>query len=222
MINQGQPQLSREDYIDQSMCVPIAPTKAHPQGREHLHPNKPLPWKDVYALPHMQLTFCVKPRLMDHTVAPMTSEDDTKRIELICVEDRIHRLKLISGEASFIEMPPSSSDAGTSGAPASNDSSSELDYEIEDPGDQPRSLEWYGVDIEAYEEFEREIGTLKARATSEDGPCPDDKSSLSLGNLKEDPAYLTMPIVDVEYDLSTVGELNDPKLLLDEIAALEM
>ena len=40
--------------------------------------------------------------------------------------------------------------------------------------------------------------------------------------MKENSAFMTMPIVDVEYDLSTVGKLNDPQLLLDEIAALEM
>lgn len=162
---------------------------------------------------------------MDHTFAPMISEDDTKHIELICVEDSVHRQKLISGEASFIEMPLSSSDAGTSGTLVSDVSSLELDYEVEDPGDQPRSLEWYGVNIEACEELDRELSALKARATSdsksEDGPCISDNGSLSFWNLKEDPAHLTMPIVDVEYDLSTVGELNDPQLLLDELAILE-
>lgn len=226
MVSQGLPEKSEKGFIDASMCVPISPTKLHPHNREPLHPNKHLPWKDLYHHAIMQVTLRVLTKLMDTRPAVTISEQDLNRIYRIAVEDATHQRKLALGQTPFVDRPLIPSDTETSGTV--DDSSSEFDYEVEDPGDEPRPPEWFPqINPEAFAEHRRKLAALDAstapNSDSEEEPDSDDSfSSLSTWSLKENSAFMTMPIVNVEYDLSTVGKLNDPQLLLDEIAALEM
>ena len=225
MVSQGLPEKSEKRFIDASMCVPISPTTYHPLDREPFHPNKLLPWKDLYTA-GTRVTLRVVTKLMNTRPAATISEQDLNRIYQIAVEDATHQRKLALGQVPFIDRPPIPSDAKTSGTV--DDSSSEFDYEVEDPGDEPRPPEWFPqINPEAFAEHRRKLAALDAstapNSDSEEEPDSDDSfSSLSTWSLKENSAFMTMPIVDVEYDLSTVGKLNDPQLLLDEIAALEM
>ena len=223
------------------MCVPVAPTEDHPLLRAPLRPTKPLPWDDVYHHSHMKFSGRVRTAPADHTNATMITGDDAYRFQEILSEDeaRRHELEMDSEDILDRQLTPinteivsdTASDSSLGIPAASSDAGSLL--ESESNGNEPLPVSFGDLEPERLEKLlqtlprpRNPVAYTDSESESDIEPIPSSPPSLGPSifmqslSLEEDPAYLTMPIVDVDYDLSSIGDLTDPRLLLDEIAAL--
>ncbi|KAI0048928.1 hypothetical protein FA95DRAFT_1490180 [Auriscalpium vulgare] len=74
ILSRGLPQSSPDNFIDDQMCVAVAPSK-HPGGRPAIEPSPPLPWENLYLHSASIFTLRLKTatEAVDHAHSPMIS-----------------------------------------------------------------------------------------------------------------------------------------------------
>lgn len=203
--------------VDLKYCTPVAPTSdARFAGKVAVTPTKPLPWDGCYHDGSLNMTLRLRTKLQNHTMATKLPFAEARRHERLVEEYNQQRWarneaeQAQNGSTSHEVSARRPSIVGRPGGGSSESSQAGDAGRLEDGGFRHRtSHEGDGDDDHC---------SRSSNCTSyftDDGL--EEVFSIVEAMLTPETSDRMLPIVDVEYDLSAVGELHDPRLFIDEL-----
>ncbi|KAI0040221.1 hypothetical protein FA95DRAFT_1599514 [Auriscalpium vulgare] len=140
ILSKGLPRTSPSLYLEETMCVPIAPATLF-TGRPAVTAIPPLPWDDLYIHYSSQFTFRLKiGDHMDHTSSPMLSMNDMAEVEMCFNQDSRRQDELMEASGNIDVESDEESDG--------YDSQDHTDSESGSIDELPEGLLWAWQDKE--------------------------------------------------------------------------
>lgn len=197
-----------------NMCVPLLPNEDHPTARSNLPASRSLPWSDCYQHSALHATLGVKNENKDESQVITIEQPSVLKHSHLVWDDKARRMNLLKASGRYEEPKPVTRTVSpTAETTSEHYGGNQEDYGTDDDYLSLGDTHSLQDDSSIRNHEESVLSDLVNHAEDDDQARPIEMHR---------PVSETVPLISVEYDLSTITDFADPRELLQEIEKLKM